>query len=340
MSLIPQAAGPIDAVIAWVDGRDPQHAARLREHLAGIDGARPAAAHPTRFDDAGEIDWCVTSILRYAPWMRTIHVVTDRQTPALVARLRGTPFAERVRVVDHREIFAGYEDCLPTFNSRSISSLFWRIPGIADRHVYFNDDFLLLRPVQPSDFFRGGRVVVHGRWETQSHRHWLKRLAHRLESGRQAGQNPTESRAQDLSARVAGFERRCFRLEHCPYAMRAATLAGYFGAHPGLLRQTIAHRLRHAAQLRPESLAVHLELAQDAAVADTHLRLAQLKPAEQWFPRLRARLARADRDPRVAFACVQSLDLAPPRVREHLIDWLNRRVGTLEQLLCDQAALA
>jgi len=340
VSLTPDAAGPIDAVIPWVDGRDPQHAARLAGYLAGIGGARPATAHPTRFDDAGEIDWCVTSILRYAPWMRTIHIVTDRQTPALVARLRGTPFAERVRVVDHREIFDGYEDCLPTFNSRSISSLFWRIPGIADRHVYFNDDFMLLRPVRPDDFFRDGRLIVHGRWEMQAHANWVKRLARRLGSKRHAGDEPTENRAQDLSARLAGFERQCFRLEHCPYPMRAATLADYFAAHPDMLRETIAHRLRHPAQLRPESLAVHLELARDAAVADTHLRLVQLKPSEQWFPRLRAKLARADRDPRVAFACVQSLDLAPPRARRHLVDWLNRRVGALEQSRCDQAALA
>jgi hypothetical protein len=122
--------------------------------------------------------------------------------------------------------------------------------------------------------------------------------------------------------------------------MRAATLAGFFAAHPGLLRETIAHRLRHPGQLRPESLAVHLELARHAAVTDTHLRLVQIKPAEQWFPRLRARLARADRDPRAAFACLQSLDLAPPRVREHLTGWLNRRVGTLDRFRRDQAALA
>ena len=340
MPLTADNAEPIDAVIAWVDGSDPQHAARLDAYLAGLGGARPAMAHPTRFDHAGEIDWCVASILRFAPWMRTIHIVTDRQTPALLTRLRGTPFAERVRVVDHREIFAGYEDCLPTFNSRSISSLFWRIPGIADRHIYFNDDFVLLRSVRPDDFFRDGRVVVHGRWATQSHRHWIKRAAQRLGFERQAGHHPTESRAQDLSARLAGFERRCFRLEHCPYPMRAATLAGFFAEHPDLLRETIAHRLRHPEQLRPESLAVHLELARHAAVTDTHLRLVQIKPAEQWFPRLRARLARADRDPRAAFACVQSLDLAPPHVREHLIGWLNRRVGTLDRFRRDQAALA
>jgi hypothetical protein len=329
---------PIDAVIAWVDGADPQHAARLAEYLAGMGGARPAAAHSTRFHDAGEIDWCVVSILRYAPWIRTIHIVTDRQTPTLVARLRGTPFAARVRVVDHREIFAGYEDCLPTFNSRSISSLFWRIPGIAPRYIYFNDDFVLLRPVRPDDFFRNGHVVVHGRWEKQAHARWVKRLMRWLGSERQADHNPTESRAQDLSARLVGFDRRCFRLEHCPYPMRAATLAGYFAAHPDLLHETIVHRLRHPAQLRPESLAAHLELMQGGAVLDEHLRLVQIKPAEQGFARLRRKLARADRDPRVAFACVQSLDLAPPRVREHLIGWLNWRVGRLAQLVADAQA--
>ena len=73
---------PIDAVITWVDGADPAHAARLAAFLGT--SARPTAAHATRFSDAGEIEWCVASILRFAPWIRTIHVVTDRQVPPLV----------------------------------------------------------------------------------------------------------------------------------------------------------------------------------------------------------------------------------------------------------------
>src|SRR6185503_7925113 len=113
---LPVSTAPIDAVVTWVDGADPAHAVRLREFLGARDDAVPVSADPTRFNDAGELDWCLASLLRHAPWLRTIHVVTDRQVPPALAKLAGTPYAGRVRVVDHAQVFAGYEAFLPTFN--------------------------------------------------------------------------------------------------------------------------------------------------------------------------------------------------------------------------------
>lgn len=324
---------PIDAVIPWVDGGDPAHRAKLDAYLAGLGRQRPVAADPTRFNDDGEFGWCLASIIRHAPWLRTVHVVTDAQRPAALDALRGTSWEARVRVVDHREIYAGFEEFLPTFNSRSISSLFWRIPGIAERHLYFNDDFMLLRPVAPRDFFREERIVVRGGWEMQACRRWDKRLAKALGARRQVGDLPTESKAQDLSARLAGFTQRCFRLKHCPYPMRRSTLADFFAERPALLRETIGHRLRDAAQLRPESLATHLELARDTAIVDTVLELVHLKPAEQPPWRVRRKLRRADRDPKFAFACVQSLEKADAAAHAQIVEWLDRGVGSLGDAL-------
>ena len=123
-----------------------------------------AAADPTRFGDCGEIDYCVASLLRFAPWLRTIHIVTDAQTPSLMERLKGTPFEDRVRVVDHKVIFSGYEQFLPTFSSLSIEAMLWRIPGLAERFIYLNDDFQIIRPVALEDFFRDDGVVLRGKW--------------------------------------------------------------------------------------------------------------------------------------------------------------------------------
>lgn len=323
---------PIDAVITWVDGSDPQHAAQLSHYLASLGGARPAAAQPTRFGDAGELDWCVGSILRFAPWVRTIHIVTANQTPPLVERLQATPHAGRVRVVDHREIFAGHEQHLPTFNSRAIITALWRIEGLAEQYIYFNDDFFLLQPVAPEDFFRDGQVVVRGAWHAQTRHRPARRLLTALR--RQLPNDPARARAgdlaaQELSARLAGFEHRFLRMEHNPFPQRRQTLARFFAQRPDLLEHNLRFRLRSPQQFKTEVLATHLELAQGSAVLDKRLRTVQIKPAEQWLPRLQAKLARADRDPRHAFACVQSLDLAPPRARASLVEWLDRRVGSL-----------
>jgi len=324
----------VDAVIAWVDGSDPAHRERLARTLAALGIQRPATATPTRFDDAGEIDYCIASIVRHAPWVRRIHVVTDAQVPPVLRRIAGTPLAAKVRLVDHREIFAGFEQCLPTFNSRAICSMLWRIPGLAERYIYFNDDMSLLRPVQAEDFFRDGKVVARGSWRRQSHAGlggraaaaWKRRFAG-------GAQRDTERAAQELSARMAGFEREYYRIRHVPYPFRRSTLEAYFAGHPDALARDLAHPFRRPGQFRAECLAAHLEIASGHAVQDNSLRVVQLKPREQAAWRLRGKLAGADRDPATAFACVQSIDEASAPMRAAIFAWLDRRIGRPGEIL-------
>lgn len=333
------SAAPIDAVVTWVDGADPAHAARLRGFLGASAGPAPAAADPTRFNDAGEIEYCLASLLRFAPWLRRIHVVTAGQVPPVLPRLQAGGWGERVRLVDHAEIFAGYERFLPTFNSRAICSMLWRIDGLAERFLYLNDDFMLLRPLARADFFGDdGKVVQRGEWRTQSAhalaggaRMALRKLRGTL-GGKDAPPRDSERDAQELSARLAGFDDRYFRLGHTPYTFRRSTMQAFFDAHPALLERDLAYPFRRAGQFRAECVSAHLEIAQGNAVFDRRLRLAQLKPAEQQAWRLRRKLREADRDERFAFACVQSLDLAPEALRADIVAWLRRRIGALDAL--------
>ena len=324
----------IDAVITWVDGADPAHQQRLADFLAGQGGKRPSTANSTRFNDAGEIEYCVASLFRFAPWFRRIHIVTDGQKPALLRKLEGTPYAGRVSIVDHREIFAGFEQHLPTFNSRSIISVLWRIPGLAENFVYFNDDMLLLRPVRAEDFFREGKIVLRGQWMTQSAHRWSRRLATWLKRVLGRKQDKVSNLdSQELSARLAGSERRFYRLYHNPYPMRVSVLREFFAAHPQLLASNVSYKLRSNDQFKAEALATHLEIAQGGAILDNSLHVVQIKPRQQSPARIARKLSRADRDPSAAFVCVQSLDMASASIQEEIIGWLDRRVGRLSQLL-------
>lgn len=311
-----------DAVIAWVDGNDPVHRQRLHDHLRAIGGRPPETADPTRFNDAGELDYCVASLARFAPWFRKVHIVTAGQTPNLLRTIEDSAFARRIRLVDHAEIFRGYEHHLPTFNARTISSALWRIEDLAEQFVYFNDDFVLLQPLQETDFFQGDRMVVRGHWRKQSRYSWGKRLGH-LFSRRTAGSHE----AQEMSAALAGFERKYHYSYHNPYPMRRSTLERYFSRHPERLEANLSHRLRSRLQFRTECLALHLEIARDKALLDNSLKTVQLKPHEQASWRLRAKMSRADRDPSFAFACLQSIEKAPGEVQAQLFAWLDRRVG-------------
>ena len=114
-----------DIVITWVDGADPAHQAR-RDHYIGR-AAQPLhgnGTNPHRWSCNDELSYCLRSIANHATNVRKIWIVTDDQTPDLSAL---TPaMRAKIQIVDHREIFAGYEDVLPTFNSLSIETFLWR----------------------------------------------------------------------------------------------------------------------------------------------------------------------------------------------------------------------
>ena len=329
----PFATEGIDAVITWVDGADPAHRRKLDAWLAQAGLSRPPTAHPTRFNDAGELDYCVASILRFAPWFRRIHIVVDDQRPRLLDRLKGSKFADRINLIEHGQIFTGFEKHLPTFNSRSIITMLWRIPDLAEHFVYFNDDMFLLRSVAPENFFRDGKPVQRGQWRRQSGhslfghlRSWFKRL--RGSDSQRVGNLDS----QQLSARVAGFDTRYYRMYHNPYPMRRSTLREFFDAHPDLLARNCAHRLRSNEQFKTEVLAAHLEIAADTALLDNTLRVVQLKPSEQLPARVRHKMRQADADEGAAFACVQSLEMAPQAVQREIVEWLDRRIGRPDKL--------
>lgn len=321
----------IDAVITWVDGNDPKHRAKLDAHLATL-GRRPVEAAPTRYRSTGEIDWCVTSLLRHAPFLRRIHVVTDDQVPPIVERARVWPPAlrEKLVLVDHREVFAGHDDVLPTFNNRAIESVLHRIPGLAENFVYLNDDFMLIRRLQPQDWFRDGLPVLRGAFAPLPGRRVVDRLLDALR--RAAGRPPSAPRAghvfaQGLSARLAGFEKRFLPLAHQPHPMQRSVMQGFFDTHPDLLRSNVSPRLRSSTQFLPQVLFAHLRLAEGRAHVERETRLLYLKPASTSPARLQRKLRTADRDPRLLFACVQSLDEAPPETAQLTVDWLDRIIG-------------
>ena len=65
---------------------------------------------------------------------------------------------ERIRVVTHAEIFPD-PSVLPTFNSHAIEACLHRIPGLAERFIYFNDDVFLGRETRVEDFFTQAGLI-------------------------------------------------------------------------------------------------------------------------------------------------------------------------------------
>jgi hypothetical protein len=136
---------PVDVVYTWVDGSDP--AWRARRAAAEGRAYHAEAANAARYADRDELRYSLRSLHQFAPWVRTIHLVTDDQVPVWL-----DVDHPRIRVVSHREIFAD-PACLPTFNSHAIESRLHLVDGLCEHFLYLNDDVFLGRLTSPQLFF-------------------------------------------------------------------------------------------------------------------------------------------------------------------------------------------
>jgi Stealth protein CR2, conserved region 2/Stealth protein CR1, conserved region 1 len=323
---------PIDAVITWVDGSDPKHAKKLEDYLQSIGGARPKSASKTRFHHAGELDYCVTSILKFAPWIRTIFIVTDDQQPQLMQTIKGTEFESRIKIIDHTTIFQGYESALPSFNSMAISSLLWKIPDLAEHFLFLNDDFVLINPTIPEDFFRDNKVVLRGKWQAQPTAQWWNLIVKWFKKNKKKSRISFWELQQNC-AHLLGFDKQYFRLPHIPHAWSKTAWKTLATEYQSAVEKNIQAHLRKSDLFVPESLSAHFHLKSGTAVIDNSRTNVQLKPVEQFFWRIKFKLYLAKKSERYIVSCVQSIESASDKKQKLIFDWLDKRVGNFTAFL-------
>ena len=319
----------IDAVITWVDGSDPVLAEKRRKYLA--DPSLPGAA-ATRFASNDEVLYCTLSILRFAPFFRKIWFVTDNQTPPVfdaVNRLFPDQ-AHKLGVVDHREIFAGYEEFLPTFNSSTISQMLHRIPGLAERFVYFNDDVFLTGPIESGYFFDGEKPTIRGRWFRARDQIKLARQSLRgmlsltPRARRPFGGIPLQMNA----ARLAGSS-SIFIAKHVPHPLRRSVLIEFERSHRADFRRNLSFRFRDISQFAVEALANHFEIERgnarilDRGNTDGYV---YIDASRNGTRRILRRLARAGNPETHKFLCVQSLDQSDIDKQRLIVNWLDKQI--------------
>lgn len=257
---------PIDAVITWVDGNDPIHRQKRLAALAKKSGESeiPIAAgrDDTRFQDNGELWYCIASIRKFAPWIRYIHLVTDNQIPSFLTSELMQEY--RIRIVDHREIFRSFEWALPTFNSRAIETAMWRISELAPRFIYMNDDFLITKELYPDDFFSDRKVILRGTWRPIKKYDFFrifinKKINYFLKKF--FGITRTmHLYAQMRGAQLAGFQDNYYRSPHIPHPIYKKTLESFFKDNPYAFSKNISFKFRDMSQYWTVSLANHIEI--------------------------------------------------------------------------------
>lgn len=142
------SAYPIDIVIPWVDGDDPAWRAERAQYrpTSRVDNS------DARFREWGLFQYWFRSIELYAPWVRTVHLVTWGHLPPWLNTNH-----PKLHIVNHKDYIPA--EYLPTFSSHAIELNMHRIPGLAEHFIYFNDDVYLNHPTRPEDFFVNGLPV-------------------------------------------------------------------------------------------------------------------------------------------------------------------------------------
>jgi hypothetical protein len=316
---------PIDAVVTWVDGSDPLHEQRLTKYLETLPAEKRPIFHKTRFSDMGEIVYCIESILHFAPWIRKIFIVADQQQPAFIEAIADTELKNRIQVIDHQDIFKGHEEYLPTFNTRSITSMLWRIPDLSEQFIYFNDDYLLTCEAQPEDFFVNGKAILRGKWKlsvVKDFKDWIKKVTRNSQKPLRA----KHTTSQRVAAKTAGYSYRYFMVPHNPHAFLKSTWKRYYDTNTETIVKQISFKLRSVEQFNVDAFSAHLNLSNQKAVVKNDIKSLIIKSETMASESIQKCFEKCFEQNNRFFLCIQSLDNASPAIQKLILQQLESRI--------------
>lgn len=322
---------PIDAVISWVDGYDPDYQKKLNDFCKQTSLVRSHVIEPTRIQQSNEIYYCLHGLRRFAPWLRHIYLLTNAQKPRVLDELADNEFAKKIKLIDQNELLSRQGINTPVFNSLSVEWLMWHIPDLSNQFLYLNDDFFIIRDVKPEDFFRQGRLVLRGEWKVQTVHKWryfFKRWLSSQEAWSSFIYKANPHRYwQEQSAKMAGYDRRFYLLPHAPFPLLKSTYDAYAQVMPELFNHNAGYPFRHQRQLSSIPLMVHNDIKLHRVVYDEDKCTVTVHGSAHSPRKIKARLSWAARNKQVAFICMQSIDEAPSAVRDMMKAWLEQQLN-------------
>lgn len=140
----------IDFVITWVDGSDPEWQKDRAKYVSQEMSERQDVAGSKRYTDNGLLRYWFRGIENFAPWVNHIYFVTYGHLPEWLNTEH-----PKLTIVNHRDFLPN--EYLPTFSSVPLNLNLFRIKGLEEEFVYFNDDMFLLSPCTPELFFQNGK---------------------------------------------------------------------------------------------------------------------------------------------------------------------------------------
>ncbi len=326
----------IDAVITWVDGKDPNILRKRQVAMNQQIKADSENSDATRFDSSYEINYCVLSILKFAPFVRKIHIVTDEQIPNIKKDILNHYPNDwsKINIVDHKEIFKDIPENLPTFNSRSIETNLIYIPDLTDHFITLNDDFIFIKPTSEKDFFKGNRPVLRGKWKVSSeYRNWwnsIRGCYFKILN------KPFEARAsynlgQWEAAKTVGYRTKFWYNDHSPRAINRKTLLDYFNNNKEIRKINSSYTFRSSKQFLPISLHDHIEIKIHKNENRIREKEVYIKPNKRKNYISKKLDYLRSSNCKELFLCIQSLDKASVTDRDEIYKYLDQTIAEIDR---------
>jgi hypothetical protein len=318
----------VDAVITWVNGNDKIWQKKINDYSESKINFS-SKNHLKRYNSIGEIDMAIKSIIKFAPFIKNIFLVTDNQSPESFDSLKALAKKKGVNLelVDHKIIFRGFEEYLPTFNSCSIISMLFRIPNLSEHFIIFNDDTLLMREVSVNDFFINGEPIIRGKWQQYNENKSLRKSYNEFLTFLDIPIKKSKisfKKLQQNSAKLALMDKYVRRF-HTPVCVRKSTLTNFF-KEDTLLRKNIQHRFRSENQFLISSLSEHLEIKNNTYHYRNNSQLTYFRSYKKlWLTRLK--LKWFEKNQSKLFITFQSLDMANDKILEYILNWIEKRLS-------------
>ena len=310
----------IDAVITWVDGSEPNYQRKLKEYLTDNNTLK------RQYFQANEINLCVASIVKYAPFIRKIFIVTDKQRPNLDS-IKHLVTLDKVEIIDHEEIFRENKDCLPTFNIRSIDALLFKIKNLSDKFIYFNDDMFLVKETSQEDWFINNKAVLTGVWAKTYNKQVIKTISHRIKKFLNV--RPSFNAAQSKAANIAGFHDRYFKSYHCGRPQIKSVIKNFYDKNPERLKNQIRHKFRDGRQYMPYSLCWHLLIKKNLYVESSTNKLVEINKSKILSAKkLENILISIDSKANVKFLNIQDLNIATQETQQVFQNWFIKKLSS------------
>jgi len=308
----------IDAVITWVDGSDQEYKKKIEKHLT------TSTNYKKQYLQANEIEYCVKSILKFAPFIRKIFIVTDNQKPSF-SSLENLIASNKVKVVDHKEIFKGYEKYLPTFNIRSIDAVLHRIEDLSEMFVYFNDDVFLVDKICEEDWFVKDKAVLMGKWARSYSINPLKVLSGKLK--KTLGLRPSFNASQSKAANISGFKKEYFKSYHTARPQIKSVIKEFYHKNPESLIDQIKYRFRNSEQFMPYSLCWHLLIKENRAIIKGVKEFKEIQQTQKLNAnQLISILEQLDDTKEVKYLNIQDLNYASKDVFMIFDKWMRKKI--------------